>query len=103
MEKRIAAILVTLCLLGVPLFADEIILNNGDQVSGNVVELGATALRIVTESGEILIPRDKVASAFLGSANYSTSSREVNTLENCSENYTSAHGMEAAGDEIPEE
>lgn len=66
MKKKIAAILVIVCFFGMPLMADEIRLNNGELVTGNIVELGEDTLRIATVSGEIFIPRKKIASAFLG-------------------------------------
>lgn len=66
MKKKIAAIMVSLCFLGMPLMADEIRLNNGELVTGNIVELGEDNLRMATVSGEIFIPRNKVDSAFLG-------------------------------------
>ncbi len=110
MEKIIAVILVTLGLLSTPVLADEIRLNNGDQLTGNIVELDETVLRMVTQSGEILIPRDTVVSAVLSSANYTTASREVNTLTNHSGNLRSVYGMdlsengmEVSGDWIAEE
>ncbi len=73
MKNKIAAILVTLFFIGGPVSADEIILNNGDHLTGNVVELGEDILRMATASGEIIVPRNRVVSAFLGTENPSES------------------------------
>lgn len=102
MKFFLAAILVTLCFLGGPLSADEIILNNGDYVTGNVVELGEEEVRMITASGEIIIPRSRVASAFLGEEIPFVSSRE-DGIGNSLENSTSAHGPEAMSENILEE
>lgn len=81
MKKKIAAILVILCFLGMPLSADEIKLNNGALLTGNVVELGEDNLRIATVSGEIFIPRNKVVSAFLGWKTPSSHPKEDKAIE----------------------
>ncbi|MCP4722081.1 MAG: hypothetical protein GY860_21700 [Desulfobacteraceae bacterium] len=73
MKKKLAAILVTLCLFWGPLSADEII-----------------------------IPRNRVASAFLGKETPFVSSRE-DGIGNNLENLTSAHGPEAMSENILEE
>ena len=73
MKNKIAVILVTLFFLGGPVSADEIILNNGDHLTGIVVELGEDIIRMDTALGDIMIHRNRVASAFLGTENPSKS------------------------------
>ncbi len=106
-KNKIAAILVTLFFLGGPVSADEIRLSNGDHLTGIVVGLGEDNLRMVTQSGEILIPRDKVASAFLGKKNPSKSPTGAKAGEkhfkNHVENRTPAHEPDTIADGIFEE
>ena len=65
MEKKIAVLVIILCFLWMPLNADEISLNNGEQLKGQVVGLDEQVVLLATVSGEIIIPRDKVDSVIL--------------------------------------
>jgi hypothetical protein len=103
MKKKIAAILVSLCLLGMPLMADEIKLNNGELVTGNIVELGEDTLRIATVSGEIFIPRNKVASAFLGLETPSLHPKENKAVETSRKDPAIAPDLGAMGGDFLEE
>ncbi len=103
MKNKIAAILITLFFLGGPVSADVILLNNGDHLTGNVVELGEDILRMATASGEIIIPRNRVASAFLGTENPSESPTGAKAGETHFENRTPAHEPDTIVDGILEE
>ncbi len=103
MKNKIAAILVTLFFLGGLVSADEILLSNGDHLTGNVVELGEDNLRMDTASGEIIIPRNMVASAFLGKKNPSKSPTGAKAGEKHFENRTPAHEPDTIADGIFEE
>lgn len=81
MKKKIAAILVIFCFLGMPLMADEIRLNNGELVTGNIVALGEKNIRMATVSGEIFIPRNEIDAAFLGCKTRSSHPKENKAVE----------------------
>jgi hypothetical protein len=81
MQKKIALIILVFTLLGMPLMADEIRLNNGELVTGNIVALNEDTLRIATVSGEIFIPRDKIEAAFLGWETASAHPKESRPVE----------------------
>ncbi len=103
MKKKIAAILVILCFFGMPLSADEIKLNNGALVTGDIVELGEDNLRIATVSGEIFIPRNNVASAFLGWKTPSSHPKEDKATEISLKEPTPAPDLGAMGGDFWEE
>ena len=103
MREKIAVILVSLCLLGMPLMADEIRLNNGELVTGNIVELGEENLRIATVSGDVFIPRKKVESAFLGLETSSLLPRGKKAMETSLKDPTPAPDIGAPGGDFLEE
>ncbi len=103
MKNKIAALLVTLFFIGGPVSADEILLSNGDHLTGNVVELGEDNLRMDTASGEIIIPRNRVASAFLGKENPSESLPSGNPNEKDFKNPIPDYGPDTLAEGIFEE
>ena len=103
MGKKIAVLVGILCLLWMPLNADEISLNNGDQLKGSVVGLDEQGVLIATASGDLLIPREKVVSVILAGETPVASVEKVNPVKMHFDNQTPAPQLGAVGGEFLEE
>lgn len=103
MGKKIAVLVVFLCFLWMPLNADEISLNNGDQLKGQVVGLNEQVILLATASGEIIIPRDKVDSVILAGETNPASTGKGTSVKMHFENRTLAPQLGAMGGDFLEE
>ena len=102
MGKKIAVLVVILCCLGMPLHADEISLNNGDHLKGSVVGLNEQVVLLATASGDLIIPRDKVASVILAGET-APSAGKGHPVKMHFENPTPAPQLGAVGGDFLEE
>jgi hypothetical protein len=103
MGKKIAVLVVILCCLGMPLHADEISLNNGDQLKGSVVGLNEQVVLLATASGDLIIPRDKVVSVILAGETPAPSAGKGHPVKMHFENPTPALQLGAVGGDFLEE
>jgi hypothetical protein len=86
-----------------PLMADEIRLNNGELVTGNILALNEENLRIATVSGEIFIPRNKIEAAFVGRKTPSAHPKESRPVETSLKNPSPAPDLGTMGGDFLEE
>ncbi len=103
MKKKIAVLVVILCSLWMPLNADEISLNNGEQLKGSVVGLNEQVVLLATASGEIIIPRDKVNSVILAGETPAASTGNGTPVKVYSENPRPVPQLGALGGDFLEE
>jgi len=103
MKKKIAVLVVFLCVLWMPLNADEISLNNGDQLKGQVVGLNEQVVLLATASGEIIIPRDKVDSVILAGETLAAPTKKGKPVKLHFENPTPAPQLGTLGGDFLEE
>jgi len=101
--KKIAVLVVILCSLWMPLNADEISLNNGDQLKGSVVGLNEQVVLLATASGDLIIPRDKVDSVILAGETPAASTGKGIPVKVFFENPTPAPQLGTLGGDFLEE